>query len=96
MKNISDINMFSDNSTVVRLPSAAIGFMHANSLCIILLNSIVIICLGVRKHLFPSTYWIHLLCLSINDIIAGLSTFVLSFIDRPMFSEKVFSFVLQL
>jgi len=73
-----------------KLPDAVSTIMRLVSLLIIILNTIVLSCLIIKKSTLPQVYWIQMTCLSLNDIIAGLSSFLVSFLDFPEFSRSIF------
>lgn len=72
-----------------KLPDSISTLMRLISLLIIVLNAIVFSCLMLRKTRLPHVYWIQMACLSLNDTIAGLSSFFISFLDFPVFSQSI-------
>lgn len=63
--------------------------MRFISLLIVVLNTAVFACLVLKKATLPHVYWIQMICLSFNDILAGLSSFMVAFIDFPAFSQSL-------
>ena len=72
-----------------KLSTMSVVIMRTNSSLIIGLNGLVIACLIAGKTKFSSAYWIQLMTMSINDIIAGISVFSISFLDSPVFSNSI-------
>ena len=63
--------------------------IRVNSLAIFAENLIVAICLLTHRNKFSKKeFWFHLLCLNINDLIVGITLFMLSFINSDIFSKS--------
>ena len=64
--------------------------MRVNSVAIFVENLLVVICLLTHRNKFSKKeFWLHLLCLSINDLFVGITLFMLSFKDSVIFSKSV-------
>lgn len=66
-----------------------IVLMRAQGTAIVLLNAIVLITLMMKKRTFPAIYWLHIVCLAVNDILAGMANVFISFIDMTFISNSL-------
>ena len=64
--------------------------MRVNSVAIFVENMIVAICLLTHRNKFSKKeFWLHLLCMNINDLFVGITMFMLSFINTDIISKSV-------
>ena len=77
------------NGTNDDQPLSYIIFVRINSLAIFLENLIVAVCLfSQRKKFSKKEFWLHLVCLNINDLFVGAAMFLLSYINHELFNNN--------
>ena len=79
-----------EDYNVTGYPFIYITVMRVNSLAIFIENLIVAVCLYTHKNTFSRReFWLHLVCLNINDILVGISLLLLSFINAEVFNKSL-------
>ena len=77
------------NGTGDDQPLSYIIFVRINALAIFLENLIVAACLfSQRKKFSKKEFWLHLVCLNINDLFVGAAMFLLSYVNNELFNNN--------
>ena len=77
----SNFSLYYDNYSLI---------IRVNSVAIFAENLIVAICLLTHRNKFSKKeFWLHLLCLNINDLLVGITMLMVSFINSDIFSKSV-------
>lgn len=63
--------------------------MRTQGTIIVLMNFIVLVTLATKKSKFPTVYWLQIVCLAFNDMLAGIANFAISWIDLPHIKKEL-------
>ena len=85
--NVStNVTVHSDVQTLHPAIKIYVGFQ---SLIIIFLNFAVLAVICAKRSKFPDIYWLQIVCLTFNDLLAGFSNFLISLIETSYFKDNL-------